>query len=68
MTAGLLRESVLQRYAQSCNQVRERLLIHFLNQSVITQDLDSGGRGRNSQNRRGEAETADALLRMQPNI
>ena len=27
MAAGLLRETVLHRYAQSCNDVRERLLI-----------------------------------------
>ena len=27
LRAGLLRESVLPRYAQYCNQVRERLLI-----------------------------------------
>jgi hypothetical protein len=46
MAAGLLRESVLHRYAQCCIVVRGRLLIHFLNQSVNTQDLDSGGRGR----------------------
>ena len=43
MRAGLLRESALHRYALYCNVVRERLLIHFLNQSVNTQDLDSGG-------------------------
>jgi len=46
MTAGLLRESVLLRYAQCCHLVRGRLLIRFLHQSVNTQDLDSGGRGR----------------------
>ncbi len=43
---GLLRESVLHRYAQCCNVVRERLLIDQQKQSVNTQDLDSGGRGR----------------------
>jgi len=45
-TAGLLRESVLHRYAQYCNCVRGRLLIYYLKQSVNIQDLDSGGWGR----------------------
>jgi hypothetical protein len=44
--AGLLRESVLHRYAQFCHLVRERLLIHYLNQPVNIRDLSSGGRGR----------------------
>jgi len=43
--AGLLRESVLPRYAQFCHLVRERLLIHYLNQPVNIPDLSSGGRG-----------------------
>ncbi len=46
MRAGLLRESVLHRYAQYCNVVRRRLLIGQLKQSVNIRDLDSGGRGR----------------------
>jgi hypothetical protein len=41
MTAGLLRESVLHRYAQYCNVVRGRLLIDQQYQSVNIQDLDS---------------------------
>ena len=44
--AGLLRESVLHRYAQYCNVVRGRLLIDQQKQSVNIQDLPSGGRGR----------------------
>ncbi len=46
MAAGLLRESVLHRYAQSCNVVRGRLPIDHLKQSVTIQDLDSGRRDR----------------------
>jgi len=36
----------MHRSAQSCNLVRGRLLILYYKQSVNTQDLDSGGRGR----------------------
>ncbi len=46
VTVGLLRESVLHRYAQYCNLVRGRLLIDQQKQSVNIQDLVSGGRGR----------------------
>ncbi len=45
MAAGLLRESVLHRYAQYCNVVRGRRLIHHKKQSVNIRDLDSHGRG-----------------------
>ena len=41
LPAGLLRESVLHRYAQYCNLVRECLLINYLYQSVNIRDLDS---------------------------
>ena len=42
-SVGLLWESVLHRYARSCNVVRGRPLILYLKQSVNIQDLDSGG-------------------------
>ena len=46
LSAGVLRESVLHRYAQYCNVVRRRLLIDQQKQPVNIRDLDSGGRGR----------------------
>jgi hypothetical protein len=44
--AGLLRQSVLHRHAPCCNNVRRRLLIWFLKQSVNFHDPYSAGRGR----------------------
>jgi len=43
VSVGLLRESVLHRYALYCNVVRGRLLIDQQKQSVNIQDLSSGG-------------------------
>jgi hypothetical protein len=53
-TAGILRDSVLHRYAQYCNIVRGRLPISQLKQSVSVHYPDSGGRGRGLKTPRSE--------------
>jgi hypothetical protein len=46
ITAGFLREFILQRYVRCCSLVRGLLLINGQNQSINIQDLYSGAKGR----------------------